>query len=368
LMGIYLTVEIISGRIKSNTTHDRLYLFLILLLPFASMFGIVNGVSSLAAIGEVTYFLGLLFYFPLRKHLTNKTFQYLVLGIVVVFIGYVLIRNIVNYQVIITQAVLPWQAEKARVAANEFVLLMGACLFMSAAAVTRSFTRQIGFTLIFSALLGGLILTQSRGYWLAFFFGAIFIFYVINSVGKKRILLTLFFLGAGSYLFASIFFGGLLDTVLEGLALRFQSIGSGELDSSLKDRLYESQAVFALITKNPITGYGLGYTFTRHSLFFDIYFQTSFVHNGYLAAWFKLGLPGLITFVSIWILNIKYSIQLYNQTQNPVHQALTLGIAGTMIGVLFVNNTSAQILLFESVLFISLFSAYLNHFLKERKP
>ncbi|WP_020404343.1 O-antigen ligase family protein [Gracilimonas tropica] len=367
IIAAYIGLEMIRGNIITETTHDKLYLFLLLLLPVASLLGIFSGASKISAIGEITYFLGLLFYFPVRRHLGNKTFQHILMGIVLIFLGYVLIRNIINYRAIIVQAVLPWQAEKARVAANEFILLMGCCLFMSAAAVTKSFIRQIIFTLLFCSFLGGLILTQSRGYWGAFFFGAIFIFYIINRQGKRRILSTLVVLGVGLFLFASVFFGGLLDTVMEGLVTRLQSIGSGGLDVSLKDRLYESQTVLGLILQNPITGYGLGYMFTRHALFLDVFIQTSFVHNGYLATWFKLGLPGLITIITIWILNIRYSIELYNQTDQFIHKTLALGISGTMFGLLFVNNTSAQVLLFESVLFVSLFSAYLNHFLNREK-
>lgn len=360
LMTLYVVTEIISGRIHLEHVLDKLFLFLLILMPYAVVLGVLNGAAIYSAVAETTYFFGILLYFPLRQHLHKKNFQ-IALGVIVfLFIGYVLIRNFYYYREIIAQAVLPWQAEKARVAANEFVVLLGCCLALSAAAVVKTRFKQFLFTGLFIALLGGLILTQSRGYWLAFFFGAIAIFFVINRSGKKRILLTALVLSSGAFLIATLFLSDMLDLVLKGLALRFQSLGTGELDISLRDRLYESLTVFELSLHNPITGYGFGYTFTRHALFSKVFVQTSYVHNGYLAAWFKMGLPGLITIITLWVMNIRYSIKLYKQSNNTRHKIVALTIIGTIIGVIFVNNTSPQVLLFEQWIFVTLFSAYLS--------
>lgn len=363
LMALYVVTEVISGKIHLQHTLDKVFLFLLILLPYAVVLGVLNGAAAYSAFAETTYFFGILLYFPARKHLSKENFKWALGAIIVLFIGYVLIRNFYYYREIIAQAVLPWQAEKARVAANEFIILLGCCLTLSAAAVVKNRFKQLLFTGLFIALLAGLVLTQSRGYWLAFFFGAISIFLVINSAGKKRIVLTGLVLISGAFLIATVFLSDMLDLVLKGLALRFQSLGTGELDISLRDRLYESMTVFELSLKNPVTGYGFGYNFTRHALFSKIFIQTSYVHNGYLAAWFKFGLPGLITIITLWVMNIRYSIKLYKQSDNTWHKVVALTIIGTIIGVMLVNNTSPQVLLFEQWLFVTLFSAYLSTYL-----
>lgn len=360
VLALYQLFSICRGSLTLETTLDKLFFFLLLLLPYGVILGILNGAALYKAAGEMTYFFGILLYFPLRKQLTTEGFRKTLQVIVLCIVAYVLVRNLINYRLLLVQAVLPWQAENARIAANEFILVFGACLLMSAAALAPSRNRQFIFTGLFLAMIGGLILTQSRGYWLAFIFGAACIFYVINRRGKIRILFTLLLVSTTSLLVAYIFFGDLLNLVLNALSARFQSIGSGKLDISLQERVLEYKTVFGLILDNPIAGYGMGYEYVKKMLVFDYSIRASYVHNGYLAAWFKLGLPGLLTFVSIWIVCIKESTRLYRGNFSIVKKVIALSVVGTVTGILIVNNTSPQVLTFESILFVSLFSAYLS--------
>lgn len=360
LLAGFVLLEIITGKIQIETALDKFFLLLIFLLPYGIILGIINGGSVYKALGEATNFFGILAYFPLRKHLNEKTFRRIVFYIICIFIFYVLVRNLIYYREIITQAVLPWQAEKARVAANEFILVMGACFFMSFAALSKSLLQQLLHTGLFVLMIGGLILTQSRGYWLAFIFGALLIFWVIERKGKIKILLTFMLLSSATILIATLFFNDLFLTVTNALSARFQTLGSGKLDISLLERFLESQTVFELISVNPIAGYGMGYTFTKKILFFDHFIETSYIHNGYLATWFKFGIVGLITIVSIWILSIRDGIKLYRSTSKITHKVFSLTILGTVGGMFLVNNTSPQVLIFESILFVSVFGAYLS--------
>ncbi len=358
LVAMFVLIEIITGKISLNNTLDKLFFFLLILLFYGAILGILNQTSPKLAVGELSFFVGILYYFPIKSALPNKMFQKVLLLILFVYISYVLIRNAFNYREIIAKAVLQWQAEKARVAANEFILLMGCTLSMSLAATAKKITTQFIFTILFLSSLAGLILTQSRGYWLAFLFGALSIFLAINWDGKKRILLTLGIMGGTGAIVGLLLFNNIFTLIIDGLILRFQSIGSGKPDTSLLDRYYESIEIIKLIAKNPIAGYGLGTRFTRHSLISDVFINTSFIHNGYLAAWFKFGIAGFLTFISIWFLNIKYALQVYRSSDTYIDKGVSLAIIGTIAGVFLVNNTSAQILLMESVLFISIGSAF----------
>lgn len=360
LLSAYILLEIVTGKIIIKNALDKLFILLIFLLPYAIILGILNGGSSYKALGEATNFFGVLAYFPLKKYLNEQAFRKVAYFIVFSFIFFVLVRNLIYYREILTQAILPWQTENARVAANEFILVMGACLFMSYAALSKSVLQWLLYTALFVLMIGGLLLTQSRGYWLAFIFGALLIFWIIERRGKFKILLTFVILSSATVLIATLFFYDLFGTVINALSARFQTLGSGKLDLSLHERFLESKTVVGLISSNPISGYGMGYTFTKKMLFYDNFVETSYVHNGYLATWFKFGIVGLITIISIWFLIIKNSIQLYKESSTFIHKVTSLTILGTVAGMFLVNNTSPQVLIFESILFISLFGAYLS--------
>lgn len=356
----YLIFELLRGALIIETFLDKLFILFLFLLGFATIVGMLNGANPYRAFGEVTRFFGLFLYFPLRKYLPEKKFRALFFGAILVIIAFVVLRNLINYRQLLTQAVVSWQAENTRVAANEFIILMGGCLFMSYAAITSSLIRQLLSTLIFLALIGALILTQSRGYWLAFAFAALIIFLVINNRGKIRILITFLVISATSFIIATLFFGNLLDLAIAGLSARFETLGSGKLDVSLLERLLESKTVFSLSLQNPITGYGLGVEFTKKILFYNHFVSTSYVHNGYLAASYKFGLVGLSTILIIWGILIRKSYLAYKGSSCELRKILMLSICGTMAGVLLVNNTSPQTLTFESTLFITIFSAYVS--------
>ncbi len=356
----YNIIEALRGNILLNTFIDKLYLVITLLVPYGILFGLINGSSLYLAIGETTYLLGLFVYFPLRKYLSNKSFKRILYVIVLIIITYVLIRNLLNYRQILIQAVATWQTEKARVPSNEFVIMFGALLFMGGAIITKIRILQIIFTVVFIALIAGLVLTQSRGYWLAFFLGTITIFFVVDLGGKIRMTYTFLVLISFSIIIAQLFFYDQFYLILKGLAARFDSIGSGKLDISLYERFLESKAVLKEIIYQPISGYGMGVTYTKKFVFYNYFADTSYIHNGYLGTWFKLGLVGLIIFPLLWISLIIKSIRIFRHTDNLITKIVMLSIAGTISGVILVNNTSPQVFNFISCLFVTVFSAVIS--------
>lgn len=363
---LYNIIEILRGDILITTFIDKLYLAIILLVPFGIVLGILNGSSLYLAFGETTYLLGLFVYFPLRKNLNSQSFKRALYIIIIIIIAYVLIRNFLNYRQIIIQAVATWQTEKARVPSNEFVIMFGALLFMGAALITKIRIHQLIFTLVFMALLGGLILTQSRGYWLAFFLGTLTIFFVADIKSKTRMAYTFLLLASFSILLAQFFFYDQFSLILKGLAARFDSIGSGKLDVSLFERFLESKAVLKEIFHQPLSGYGMGVTYTKQFVFYNYYAETSYIHNGYLGTWFKFGLFGLIIFPVLWVSLIIKSTQIFRSTNCKITKVAMLSIAGTISGVILVNNTSPQVFNFTSCFFITVFSAIISTINDER--
>lgn len=353
---LFVAYRVLIGKILLENSLDYFFLILHFLIPYAVIIGKINGAATYTALGEVVFFLGVYTYFPLREGLKDDSFKKALSIIILLILGFVLIRNFIYYRQILAQALLPWQAEGARVAANEIIVVIGCSLSLAAASLTKQRLLQVLYTGLFLIFMVSLVLTQSRGYWIAGFFSVITIFLVINKQGKKRMLIAAVVLSLLGFSIANIFFDDFLTLILSGLNDRLKSIGSGTTDNSLQDRWLESKTVFNHIVKNPIAGYGFGAEFTRKKIFFDIFVRTSFIHNGYLGAFFKFGILGFVSFVSIWFILIKKSIQLYKKS----NKIFPLSIAGIVVGMLFVNNTSSQILIFEGIAFTTLAAAYLN--------
>jgi hypothetical protein len=357
---IYTVTELIRGNLTISGKLDVLALFFLLLIPYALIMGILNGGTPYLAIGESTYFFGLLIYFPLRKHFADDNFRKLLFCVLGIIVIYAFVRNVVNYRAIILSAVLPWEAENARAAANEFLFLSSSIFFVALAAITKEKHIQLLSTLFFFLALGGLILTQSRGYWLAFSLSALSLFVLINRNGKVRIISTFLITAVPTILVLQIFFYQELQLVIEGMTNRLLTIFSGTMDWSLKERVLESQQVFDKIVQSPISGHGFGVKFTKKLLFYDTFIQTSYVHNGYLATWYKFGLPGLLIIYSFWGLLMTYGAKLYRTSNTVTLKAIAISAFSIVIGIALVNNTSPQVLNFESVLFISIIAAYIS--------
>lgn len=106
-------------------------------MPYALVIGKLNGAATYTAVGEIVYLLGIFTYFPLREYLQDESFKKF-FGLILLFIlGFVVIRNFFYYRQIIAQALLPWQAESARVAANEIIVVIGCSLSLAVASVTK---------------------------------------------------------------------------------------------------------------------------------------------------------------------------------------------------------------------------------------
>lgn len=359
----FLFLPLLTGHLKLERSLDKMFLLLTLMLPYASVLGLLNGAGVYPAIGELTYFAGVFIYFALRYYFDDKTFQKGLLYIIPLLLLFVVARNAYNYQEIILQAYVPWQVEKARVASNEVLILFFTTLCTAAFVYSRNLKQNIASILFLGIGFLSLILTQSRGYWLAFILSFAIIFIFVPRSKKSKILLYFSVILALIISFAKIYFPGYFDLVFNALIIRFESIAtSARVDISLLERFEESAAVFSKIAVNPIIGYGFGTEYIKFIFFERFHLSTSYVHNGYLAAWYKFGLPGLLLLLSICISIILNSFRIFKHRDEAIHKILSLTILATIGGMLLVNNTSPQFLAFDSILLLTVMAAYCSHF------
>lgn len=101
-------------------------------------------------------------------------------------------------------------------------------------------------------------------------------------------------------------------------------------DPNFKARIGESFEVLRLIGQHPIRGNGLG---VLHS--FGPY--TAYVHNGYLWAWFRLGLGGLLSVLAILFFAIRNCVIAYMKCTARTDRALALSVFASLIATATVS-------------------------------
>lgn len=355
----YFFLPLITGRLKTETSLDKLFLIFTLMLPYASFLGLFNGAAAYPAFGEITYYAGVFTYFAFRYHLPDPSFQKSMLVFILLLLVFVMARNAWYYQEIILQAYMPWQVRNARVAANEVLILFSSVLFSVALVYLKDLKYKIVALVFLAISIASLVLTQSRGYWLAYVISFTVIFIMLNKEKKLQMVVWFGTIAALVLTTAALFFSSYFDLVITALVDRVQSIAtSTQKDISLLERFDESASVFSKIIVNPVIGYGLGVEYSKFYYFERIHGATSYVHNGYLAAWYKFGLPGLFILISICLITIRNAYRIFKTNLQTVHKILGLSIIAVIFGMFLVNNTSPQFLTFDSILLLTIMAAY----------
>ncbi len=355
----YFLPVILTLQFKIDNKFDQFYLAFIFLLAYSIFLGVLNKASLYNILGDAVSYTPFLIYFALRNLRGNQKWSKLIFLGFLFIVFFVSIRNILNYRELILSVYMDWQAESARDSSNEVILFSGSVFLISYAIYTQSLLRSVislaGLMLTFIAL----VLTQSRGYWIAFIVSCISLFYVSDFKAKKKTLLLLTVIVTIVFSISALFFYDKLQVIFDALITRFQTIGEGGLDVSLKERLFESIAVIERIYSNPIAGHGFGTTYRRELLFLNYVEYRTFIHNGYLLVWFKSGILGLILFLSLFFVLIKESYAAIKKSTSTIHKSLSISSFSVLIGLLLVNNTSPQFFHFDSLLIVILITIYL---------
>ncbi|TDI73593.1 MAG: hypothetical protein E2O84_07000 [Bacteroidetes bacterium] len=275
--------------------EERVLIVFLVLMTFTPLLTLLMQGHMGTARGEWISLSFLALYFPIKEAVvTYKKGMLVVLG-GLAWIGlFVLVRNVFNYQEVLLSATYAYQITHGRAVTNEGPLLAAA--FLSLVFVLYSVDKKVRLLAVplFAAFLGGLLLTQSRGYWLAFIAGSLFLFYISPAKYRWRLFNTGALAGVLAFGAAFILLGDLVTLVIAGMFDRLVSIANASTsDISLVNRFMESKAVVQWIAINPIVGYGIGFNYAVFDIIYEWTAVKSFVHNGYLALWLKFGIWGL---------------------------------------------------------------------------
>jgi O-antigen ligase len=290
-------------------------LYVAALIPVAFM----QGGTAHTVVREITSLTMLAFLFPIREVCERSE-----RGVrVVVTIGlllslFVVVRNMFMYQSALNDAAQLSEMIVGRVIANDHVLAASALASFVFLLHTSRPWAVARTAVVFMLMVGGLLLTMSRGFWLAFIWGMLFIVVTVDRQRKARIVVygtiaVLLLVAIGV-----LFFGSFVTLYFENLVDRLFSVGDSlTRDVSMLGRVYEAEAALGHIAENPVVGHGAGVPFTFTTILSRTETTVTFIHNGYVYLWYAFGLVGSGLMLALWGRAIWAGLQAYRADGAP---------------------------------------------------
>jgi len=331
-----------SEKILVTKTDWALAIFLGLLPATLILTGLFRG-EFRVAISELISLSMLLIYFPVKHTVSHhKLGPKIILITMVAMCSIVALLNAVSYASDLSNAISLSHIAGSRVVVNDGLLMIGAVMSLILLIYARG---PVSLLLSLGALaftFATLIMTQSRGSWLAFLLGVVALILLVRTSTRIKLLttgaiLSVMIVGVGYALI-----GPFLNVILEGIFERFGSISTSfTQDLSLVNRLRETSTVFEKIVINPLIGYGPGVSY----LFYDIVHQSthndSFVHNGYIGLWYKYGLWGLGLVLCFWYSAVKSGLHVFRSDSLDYWTRLA-SLAGAIPLIALIVSTLTQ--------------------------
>lgn len=240
----------------------------------------------------------------------------------------------------------------SRFPAPNDVFLMGSVLLVAWVAIWPGGCRRprVLWPLLTIAVLG-LMLSFTRGYWVGFVVGLLYLATLLPS--SKRMRLIAGVLVSGSLL--AVGTAALQPAVFDSVISRAMAVTAIN-DRNVQYRLLENQAVERQVRERPLFGYGLGKTFVPDYQRYGIPLEpTIYIHNTYL--WFmqRLGAlgVGLFAWFIVAFLFPRGGVRRFAAESDSWLVGLVVGTRALAVALLFVTITSPQYNTMSNVAVIS---------------
>jgi len=302
-----------------------------------------------------------LFYFIFKDEMVSNERRNIILSCFLFLVLYSGIQNIINYQNLISNLSYVWEIQGSRQAANEplffFTLIISTSFFMFLKSKLHRLTCI--FLIFFST--ASLLITFSRGYWVATFLALLILFSIFDNKRKINMLANIASMVAPFLILVYYYLGDLSVLFYDIFLSRFMTISDVFNDISFVNRLEEAKKVFSLYIMNPFMGYGLGATYSFHNIILEKSVETWYIHNAFLYILYKIGFFGLISFLLFYYSIIKTAYKNYISQYDNFNFSISLGTFCCFLGMIPLSFTSPQYIQSNSILFIILTSAMMEN-------
>lgn len=221
-------------------------------------------------------------------------------------------------------------------------------------------------------LFAGLLVSQSRGGWVAFLFSMLFIYVLIKIVGInfnrqriKRLLLGLMLVFSCYVVINQSGLKNENNTILLSENIN-HLIRSDNVVSTMTRRFEHYNIAWEQIKKTPLAGTGFHtyqYFQLRDQQAPYIGIRTRYVHNDYLQLWMETGISGVVLFIALFILPVYYLIKWIRrirQNELMVLIAILAGLASFYIHALVDFIFYVPFILFMFGFSLGVFNQYIN--------
>ncbi len=296
-------------RIVFHEVDAGILFFFIVGTPINFAIALLNDVEPLRWIRAWGLIATLLLYFPLRDFLRTprqrRIFFVALIGVTLI----AALQTAYRYWLATQNILYAYEVISARVVTNTSLFLGASIATLTAALLLRRWKVKTSLFLVQVVATMALIVSFYRGFWIALLVAITLLFWYLPKRQKSQLLLWGILGISGAILIFALFFKSYMDIALEMLEYRFTSIGKGVKDISLQARLSETGVILDHLARHPLSGYGLGSTFTYYSPIYRYHEHTFYIHNTYLYLSFKFGIPLAAIFFGSLLIAIRRGIQ-----------------------------------------------------------
>ena len=356
----------IKKEVIINDVFDYSIISFILLAVFSLITALINGNDLLKSFREFIPFIAYLFYFPLKDKISSIKYCNMLLSFFLCLVFYFGIQNIINYKNLILNSSFIWDLEVSRQTTNEPLFFFSLILSFSYLLRLKKTGHKILCILLIIFSLGSLVLTFSRGYWVAALVSFFLLFIFVDIKTKIKMFFYSLLISFPFLLIAYLYLGDLNFLFYEIFLKRLFTILNLFEDPSLLNRANEARELFKLCLRNPLVGYGLGATYSFHNILLGATINTWYSHNAFLFIIFKMGVFSLISIMVFYFKIIKnaykYSFREYSfkACLATNHKSLNLGVVCSLMGMLPLSFSSPQLIQSNSILIILISSIIIN--------
>jgi O-antigen ligase len=219
-------------------------------------------------------------------------------------------------------------------------LMMVALLWIVASSVLGK--RPSRWTLLSAALLvASLALSYRRSFWIATVLGVLLVLLIgLSPMNRRLFLSAILMVTAAIWLLGSVHFESQVPIVK-----RVESLAPSKVEANREDiyRLDESANVLGTIARAPLTGLGVEvpWNATTRPLSVEHEGGRLYVHFAALWYWLKLGILGLVAYVSLLCGAAILSWRVWRRSHEPAVQAFGLASLCALAGLIVIETTAS---------------------------